>query len=55
MIHKNWQELIKPSQISVNPGSNPEKTSVNEDNTFMVFYLYYCRHSRVYIDTQQFP
>ena len=27
MIHKNWQELIKPSQISVNPGSNPEKKS----------------------------
>ena len=27
MIHKNWQELIKPSQISVNPGSNPGKKS----------------------------
>lgn len=23
MIHKNWSELIKPSQLSVIPGSEP--------------------------------
>jgi len=24
MIHKNWQELIKPSQVNINHGSNPD-------------------------------
>ncbi|MGB1023482.1 MAG: DNA-directed RNA polymerase subunit alpha, partial [Paracoccaceae bacterium] len=23
MIHKNWQELIKPTQLVVNPGTDP--------------------------------
>ena len=25
MIHKNWQELIKPSQLDVRPGNNPAR------------------------------
>ncbi len=25
MIHKNWQELIKPSQLEVRPGNNPAR------------------------------
>ena len=25
MIHKNWQELIKPAQLDVRPGNNPAK------------------------------
>ncbi|MEQ8368511.1 MAG: DNA-directed RNA polymerase subunit alpha, partial [Roseicyclus sp.] len=25
MIHKNWQELIKPTQLVVNPGNDPAK------------------------------
>lgn len=23
MIHKNWQELIKPTQLDVRPGADP--------------------------------
>ena len=25
MIHKNWQELIKPTQLVVNPGTDPAR------------------------------
>ena len=25
MIHKNWQELIKPTQLEVKPGNDPER------------------------------
>ena len=25
MIHKNWQELIKPTQLVVNPGNDPAR------------------------------
>ena len=28
MIHKNWQELIKPGQLTVVPGNNPEKKAI---------------------------
>jgi DNA-directed RNA polymerase subunit alpha len=25
MIHKNWQELIKPTQLVVKPGADPQR------------------------------
>ena len=25
MIHKNWQELIKPTQLDVKPGNDPAR------------------------------
>jgi hypothetical protein len=25
MIHKNWQELIKPTQLDVKPGNDPSR------------------------------
>ena len=25
MIHKNWQELIKPTQLDVRPGADPSR------------------------------
>ncbi|NND41534.1 MAG: DNA-directed RNA polymerase subunit alpha, partial [Silicimonas sp.] len=25
MIHKNWQELIKPTQLEVKPGNDPAR------------------------------
>jgi len=28
MIHKNWQELIKPAQISIKPGGDPARQAV---------------------------
>ncbi|MEM9715258.1 MAG: DNA-directed RNA polymerase subunit alpha [Pseudomonadota bacterium] len=28
MIHKNWQELIKPTQLNIKPGADPMKTAV---------------------------
>ncbi|MBC7157620.1 MAG: DNA-directed RNA polymerase subunit alpha, partial [Rhodobacteraceae bacterium] len=27
MIHKNWQELIKPTQLVVRPGADPARTA----------------------------
>jgi DNA-directed RNA polymerase subunit alpha len=27
MIHKNWLELIKPSQLVVRPGADPQRTA----------------------------
>ena len=28
MIHKNWQELIKPTQLNIKPGADPMKSAV---------------------------
>ena len=28
MIHKNWQELIRPTQLDVKPGADPLRTAV---------------------------
>ena len=27
MIHKNWQELIKPNKLDVNPGTDPKRVA----------------------------
>ena len=27
MIHKNWQELIRPSNVSIKPGDDPKSNA----------------------------
>jgi len=27
MIHKNWQELIRPTQLEIKPGADPLRTA----------------------------
>jgi len=28
MIHKNWQELIRPTQLDIKPGNDPLRQAV---------------------------
>ena len=34
MIHKNWQELIKPTQLVVKPGADAARVATVEDLGF---------------------
>ena len=36
MIHKNWQELIKPTQLDVKPGNDPRARPPSSPNRWSV-------------------